>query len=157
MQHVECVAAASHFLALFDRPIGHESLIDEIAPQSRRTCAARSLGRTEAQDLAAERFLKRARAVAMVAMAMGDEDVADALALGRVGDCLDVPLIVGSRIDDSDVSAADEIGVGAEERVRRGVVGDDAANSGRHLFGDPVMHVNAAIEGKFRRHLVLGV
>src|SRR4029079_17205674 len=156
VQHVDRVAAALHYLGVFDRPIGHERLIDEPAPKARSTRAARGLGGTEAQDLAAEGLLKCACAVAMVAMAVRYEDVADTLALGRICDCPDVPLIIGSRIDDSDISAAYEIGVGAEERVRRGIVGDDATNSRRHLFGDPVMHVNAAIEGKLRRHLVLG-
>ncbi len=93
----------------------------------------------------------------MVAMTVRDEDMLDAHSLGSLGDGLEMLRVLGARIDNCEFVAADEIGVGAEEGVRGGIIGDDTAYALRHLFGDAVMHVNAAIESKLRRHLVLGV
>ena len=88
----------------------------------------------------------------MIAMAMGDENISEALALDRVRDRLQMPLVGGTGIDDGDLSAADHISVGAEEGVGPGIIGDDAPDAGRDLLGDAIIDVNAAIESKLRRH-----
>jgi hypothetical protein len=58
----------------------------------------------------------------------------------------------GTRIDDGDLTAPDDISVGAEEGVGSWIVGDDAPNARRDLLGHAIVDVNAAIEGKLRRH-----
>src|SRR3990170_5741715 len=88
----------------------------------------------------------------MVAMAVGDEDMSEALTLDRVRDRLQMPLVGGTGIDDGDLSAADHIAIGAEEGVGSGIVGDDAPDAGRDLLGDAIIDVNVAIESKLRRH-----
>ena len=88
-------------------------------------------------------------------MAVGDEDMGEPLALDRGGDRLQVPLVGGTRVDDGDVAAADDIAIGAEEGVGAGIVGDDAPDARRDLLGDAVVDILAAIEGKLRRHGLL--
>ena len=88
----------------------------------------------------------------MVAMAVGDEDMGETLALDRRGDRLEMRLVGGTGIDDRDLAGADEIGIGAEEGVWARIVGDDAADAGRDLFGHAIVDIHAPIEGKLRRH-----
>lgn len=88
----------------------------------------------------------------MVAVAMRDQDMREALAFGCRGNCLQMGLVVGAWIDDRDLAGADEIGIGAEEGVRPGIVGDDAAHARRNLLGHAVVDINVAVEGKLRRH-----
>ena len=63
-----------------------EGGIDEGVAETGRTGAALGACRSEARISAAERACKAPRAVAMVAMAVGDEDMRDALAPVGVGD-----------------------------------------------------------------------
>src|SRR5262249_52365585 len=104
---------------------------------------------------AAEQRLQRPRPVAVVAMAVCDQDVGDALAACGFGDGRMVRLVCGARINDRHAAAADEISVGAEKYVGRGIVGDDAADLRRHLLGDAVVDINASIEGKLCRHVLV--
>ena len=61
-------------------------------------------------------------------------------------------LVGGTGVDDRDLAGADEIGIGAEESIWAGIVGDDAADAGRDLFGHAIVDIHASIEGKLRRH-----
>jgi len=88
----------------------------------------------------------------MIAMAVCDQDMGDALAARGVGDCRKMHLIGGTRVDDRHAAAANEIGVGAEKGVGRRVVRNDAANLRRNLLGYAVVDLNASIEGKLCRH-----
>ena len=88
----------------------------------------------------------------MVAMAMGDQDMADALAPRRLRDRRKMRLVGRTWVDDGHAAAADDIGVGAEEGVGRGIVGDDAAHLRSDLFGHAVVDIDASIEGKLCRH-----
>src|SRR3990170_3103802 len=92
----------------------------------------------------------------MVVMAVGDEDISEALALDRVRDRLQMAPVGGTGIDDGDFSATDDIRIGAEEGVGSGIIGDDAPDAGRDLLGDAIIDVNAAIESKLRRHGFIG-
>src|SRR5579885_1292296 len=88
----------------------------------------------------------------MVAVAVGNQDVGETLALEGLGDRFEVGLVVGAGIDDRNPAAADEIGIGAEKGIRPGIVGDDAADARRNLFGHAVIDIDVTIEGKLRRH-----
>jgi ABC-type polysaccharide/polyol phosphate transport system ATPase subunit len=88
----------------------------------------------------------------MIVMAVGNENVDETLALGRGSDRLQMTLVGRSRIDDGHLSVADNVSIGAEEGVRAGIVGHDAADAGRNLLGHAIIDVNTAIEGKLRRH-----
>ena len=61
-------------------------------------------------------------------------------------------LVGGTRIDDRDLAAPDDVAVGAEKRVGPGIVGHDAANAGADLLGHAIIDILAAVEGKLRRH-----
>jgi len=88
----------------------------------------------------------------MIAMAVCDQDMGDALAARGVGDCRKMRLIDGTRVDDRHAAAANEIGVGAEKGVGRRIVRNDAPNLRRNLLGYAVVDLNASIEGKLCRH-----
>src|SRR5690348_9864368 len=88
----------------------------------------------------------------MVAMAVGDEDMSDLLAFDRRGDSLEMRLVGAAGIDDRDLACSDHIGIGAEKSVRAGIVGDDAADAGRDLYGHAIIDIHAPIERKLRRH-----
>ena len=152
MQHVEREALASDRVAVGEPAVRLEGGIDEGIAETRRAGAARRAGRSERGDLAAEQRLQGARAVAMVAMAMRDEDMSEALAPYRGGDRLQMPLVARARIDDGDLAAADDVAVGAEEGIRARIVGDDAPDAGRDLLGDAVVDILTAIESKRCRH-----
>ena len=82
----------------------------------------------------------------MVAMAVGDEDMADPLAACRLGDGRKMGRVGGSGIDHGDLARADNICVGAEKGVGAGIVGHDAPHVGRDRFGHAVIDVHATIE-----------
>src|SRR5690349_6559963 len=67
----------------------------------------------------------------MIAVAMGDEDVRDALARECAFQRRDMLAEIGSGIDHRDVLAADDVDAGALEGEGSRIVGDDAADQGR--------------------------
>ncbi len=70
----------------------------------------------------------------MVGVVVGDQDVADALALNRRQDRAKVLGQVRAGIDDSDLAAANYIGSGAQISERPWIVGDHPADERRDLF-----------------------
>jgi len=88
----------------------------------------------------------------MIVMTVGNKDMGKALAPGGCGDRLQMALVGGTRIDDSDQAITHDISIGAEKGVGPWIVGDDAPDAGRDLLGHAVVDVNVAIEGKLRRH-----
>ena len=81
-------------------------------------------------------------------MGMGDEDVADAFAADREGvfDRVDVLLIGRARVDDGDLAATDDERRRPLERVRTGVVGDDAAQPSDDVLRHAVRHVERTVK-----------
>ena len=138
-------------------PVRLEGGIDKRIAETRRAGASRRAGRPERGDLAAEKRLQGARAIAMVAMAMRHEDMCEALAFDRGGDRLQVPLVGGTRIDDGDLAAADDVAIGAEKGIGAGIVGDDTPDAGRDLLGDAIIDILTAIESKRCRHGLLWI
>ena len=139
------------------RAVRLEGGIDERVAETRRAGAARCAGRPERGDLAAEQLLQGARPVAMIAMAVRDEDVRQPLAFDRGGNRLQMPLVGGTRVDDGDVAAADDITIGAEKGVGARIVGDDTPDARRDLLGDAIVDILTAIEGKRCRHGLLSM
>ena len=88
----------------------------------------------------------------MVAMRVGDEDVRDRLVADRIEDRLRVRLVVGAGVDDRDLSASDDVGDGAGEGERAGIVGDDPADAWRNLFDLIGWKVEALVEGDVVAH-----
>ena len=88
----------------------------------------------------------------MIAVAVRDKNVGDALASRGGRDRRQMGLVVRARVDDRNGPAPDDIGVRAEERVGAWVVRHHAANSRRDLLGHPIIDSQIAIEGEFRRH-----
>jgi len=152
VQHIERNAARLHHVSVPKRPVWPEGWIDESFTETRRAGAALGTGRAEAHELSAEQRLQGARAVAMVAMAVGDQDVGDALATCGLGDRNKMLLVGRTGVDDRHATAAYEISVGAEEGVWARIVGDDAAHLRRDLLGNAVVDINTSIEGKLCRH-----
>src|SRR5688572_25612612 len=126
VQNVERDVAGLHHVTVGDASIRRERRIDERISKPGRRRAAQATGWAKAQDLAAEQILQRPRAVAMIAMAMRDEDTGDSLPAHRSGDCGEMALVSGTRIDQGDIAAPDEIGVGTAKRVGARVRRDDA-------------------------------
>ena len=134
-----------------------EGGIDERVAETRRAGASRRAGRPERGDLAAEQRLQGARPVAMIAMAVRDEDMRQPLVFDRGGNRLQVPLVGGTRVDDGDVAAADDVAIGAEKGVGARIVGDDTPDARRDLLGDAIIDILTAIEGKRCRHGLLSM
>ena len=70
----------------------------------------------------------------MVLVGVGDEDVADPLAVGGGEDGVQMMVLVGAGVDDRDRTFADDIGAGAEKGEGTGVFRQHAANAGRDAF-----------------------
>ena len=152
VQHIEGDAAGLHHVAVLNRPVGLEGWIDEGLAEAWGAGAALGAGRAEAQDLAADQRLQAPRPVAMIAMAVGDQDVGDSLAAGRLDDGGEMLLAGRTGIDDGHAAAAHDISIGAEKGIGRRIVGDDAAHLRGDLLGHAVVDINASIEGKLCRH-----
>ena len=83
----------------------------------------------------------------MVGVRVRDDDLRDALSgLERVDDRVDVLGHVGARIDDRDISAADDVRARTEIRELARVVGDDPTDERRHLINVPVLDLEVAYE-----------
>ncbi len=155
MQYVEGEAPSSDGIAIGKRAVRHEVGIHEIVAEAWRAGAPRRSGRPERGDLSAGKSLQAARALAMIAMTMGDEDISQVLAFDGVRYGLEMVAVGRAGVDHGDLSAADHITIGAEERVRAGIIGNDAPDVGRDLLGDAVVHILTTIESKLRRHGLL--
>jgi hypothetical protein len=89
----------------------------------------------------------QARTGGVVAMGMGDHDVADGFALQAGQQGLDVRRVIRPRVDDGDLAAAHHVGAGAP--------GGEGAGIGRHHASDQradpgqmaVLGIELAIEG----------
>src|SRR5262245_30651439 len=152
VQHVEREALDPDRVAVSELPVRREARIDESVAEAGNARAARRSRRPERGDLSAGESLQAARAVAMVAMTVRDENRGETLALDSGRDRLQMALVSGTRIDDGDFAAPDDVAVGAEKRVGPGIVGYDAANAGANLLGHAIIDVLVAVEGKLRRH-----
>ena len=100
----------------------------------------------------AGRGLDRLRGGGMIAMGMGDDDMADALAPHRVEDGRNVRGIVRPRIDDGHGAAAHDVGACAGEGKRRGVRRHDAPDKRRHLIEAAGRDIEAAVESDIVAH-----
>jgi len=152
VQNIQRDAAGLHHVAVLERPVGPEGGIHEGLAEAWGACAALGPGRSEAQDLAADQRLQVSRPVTMIAMAVGDQDMSDALAAGRFDDGGEMLPVSRPRIDDGHAAAANEVSIGAEEGVGRRIVGNDTAHLRGDLLGHAVVDINASIEGKLCRH-----
>ena len=108
VQHVEREALAPDRVAVAKPAVRLEGGSTNASPRPGAPAPRARAGRPERGDLAAEQRLQGARAVAMIAMAVRDENMGEALALDRGGDRLQMPLVGGTRIDDGDLAAADD-------------------------------------------------
>src|SRR5262245_50542702 len=152
MQNVEREALDPDRVAVSEFPIRRKAWIDEGVAEAGNTRAARRSRRPERGDSSAGERLQSTRAVTVVAMTVRNENISEALALDRGRDRLQMALVGGTRIDDGDLAAPDDVAVGAEKRVGPGIVGDDAANAGADLLGHAIIDILAAVEGTLRRH-----
>ena len=64
----------------------------------------------------------------------------------RVDDRVDVRRDVGTRVDDRDIAASDDVGAGAEIGELARVLGDDAPDQRRDLIDPPVLDLEIADE-----------
>src|SRR5262245_61254307 len=152
MQNVEREALDPDRVAVSEFPIRREAWIDEGVAEAGNTRAARRSRRPERGDLSAGERLQSARAVTMVAMTVRNENIGEAFALDGSRDRLQMALVGGTRIDDGDLAAPDDIAVGAEKGVGPGIIGNNPANAGADLLGHAIIDILAAVEGKLRRH-----
>ena len=87
--------------------------------------------RRKAYVLAPVSRLQRAHAVHVVAVRVRCEDVGYGAPAGGFEDGAKVPGVGGARVDHRERLSADEIGIGALEGERAGVVGDEAHDAWR--------------------------
>jgi hypothetical protein len=92
----------------------------------------------------------------VVAMAMGDHDVAHRLAADRRKERLEMIVVVRAGVDDRHVAVADDVADRSGERVRAGVAAHDAAHQAAHWLRRAVGHVEVAFEGEFRHGEIRG-
>jgi hypothetical protein len=83
----------------------------------------------------------------MIAMGMGDENMRHRLAAHGVKQRTDMRRIVGTRIDDRDVAAAEDIADGSLERERTRVVGHDSSHARRRLVDRVRREIKILVEG----------
>jgi len=83
----------------------------------------------------------------MVQMVVGDEDVADALARHSGQQGLQMVRVVRAGIDDRHHPLADDVGAGAGEGERAGVVGDHPSDQRGDLVRAPVLELYPPDEG----------
>jgi len=76
---------------------------------------ARFARETERQNRRVSLALKRFECIDVVAMRMGNQDMADSLTLRRLGNGFQMRLLVRARVDNGDIAPANQIGVGAFE------------------------------------------
>ena len=105
--------------------------------------------RAAAPDMGIRLRLQRRRARGMVAMGMGDDDVADAFAIQRRYQGLEMFVDLRSRVDHRYLALADDEGAGAVDGEIAGIAGDDAAHQRRHLVDHAVFEGEVAHEGDF--------
>ena len=85
-------------------------------------------------------------------MGVGDEDVRHLLVGEPREERGDVLFELGAGIDDRDLALADDIGAGALEGERAGVLRDDAADSRRHRFEPAVFEGDLVAKGNVDSH-----
>ena len=83
----------------------------------------------------------------MIAMRMRDDDMVDALAFCRIDKRRDVSCIVGTGIEDRDLSVADNVGARAGEGERPGIGRKHAADQRRDLLHLVRFRIEVAFEG----------
>src|SRR5262245_50170057 len=152
MQNVEREALDPDRVAVSEFPIRRKAWFDEGVAEAGNTRAARRSRWPERGDFSAGERLQSTRAVTVVAMTVRNENIREALALYGGRDRLQMALVGGTRIDDGDLAAPDDVAVSADKRVGPGIIGDDAANAGADLLGHAIIDILAAVEGKLRRH-----
>jgi len=91
-------------------------------------------------------------AVGVIAVGVGDDDVADPPRAHGAQDGLQMRRVVRTRIDEGERAGADQICVGAFEREVVGVVGDDAHHARDQLARLAVGEDHRLLEGQFFRH-----
>src|SRR5262245_43812046 len=153
MQNVEREALDPDRVAVSEFPIRRKAWIDEGVAEAGNTRAARRSRRPERGDSPAGERLQSTRAVTVVAMTVRNENIGEALALDGGRDRLQMTLVGGTRIDDGDLAAPDDVTVGAEKGVGPGIIGNNPANAGADLLGHAIIDILVAVEGKLSRHL----
>ena len=88
---------------------------------------------SERQDRRFGIVLERYDCIGVVAMRMGNQDVADPLTLRRLGNSFQMRLVIRAGIDHGDIAPANQIRVRAFERKGSGIVRHDAAHTRRHI------------------------
>jgi hypothetical protein len=153
----QCVTFAFDNLAVSQRVIRHEIFI--AAGIERRGFAEMQIARGTVRALAvgfgAGGFGDRGCGRRVVAVRVRDQNLRDGFTAERGKDRVDMAGIGRARIDDGDRPFAYYISVGALERERARVVGDDAPDA-RGDLGDFVrFHVKRAVELDFFGHFGL--
>src|SRR6185312_6412437 len=83
----------------------------------------------------------------MVAMRMRDEDVRDGLAPHGIEQRGEMRGIVGTRIDDRDLAASDDVAQRPLERERPGIVGHDPSHARHRLVDGVGREIKGLVEG----------
>ena len=100
----------------------------------------------EAGRLGAGGCKQRGQSVGVIAVRVGDEHVAEPALADGFEDGFQVRGILGAGIDQREIVAADDVGVGALEGERAGIVGNDADHAGRQLARHSVGEVHGRSE-----------
>jgi len=125
--------------AIADADIGHEAAVVagfhlDVAVSPEGALYRAAVGHSPGQSL------QRPGQRRMVQVVVGDEDVGDPLTFGGLQDRLQVIVQVRTRIDDGDrVTAADDVGAGAQEGERPRIVGHHAADQRGEPVAGPVV------------------
>jgi hypothetical protein len=126
----------------------------KIPPDGLSAMALADFGGTEAAGDCAGQRLQLVDPGDVVGMAVGQEDMAYPFAVARQlpQQGLAMGVIVRPRIDDGDLAASDDIGVGSLECQRSRVVGHEPAQAGRRLPRLAVCEFEMRVEGWLRFH-----
>ena len=157
MQHLERPAIARNDICVGDRVIRVKMHVDAFSATGKALTGKIVHDRTSARkgiakgpDFCTGGFRQLCSKRRVIQMGMSHDDMADVLVIGHGRqNGLEMGIIVGAGIDHGQSGCAQNIGVGAAKRHRRGVRRQDAAQPRLHFFRD----TGNGIKGKnFRVH-----
>ena len=156
VQALERPAIPFDDLAVLDAPVGHERHVAALLHRHALLVLAGAMrpvgvgGRVT--HLAQQRAAGR-----MVIVGVGHQHVGDALPFGGLHDGVDVGGVRRARVDDRHVAAADDVGAGAVERERAGVLRDHPPNQRAQRRRLAILEIQLAPEGNLRHRALHSV
>ena len=132
-ERFECPVRAFDRLAVLEDDVGGEAGVDKFRAFriDQRALIAGVAAKTA--DLRFRRIGHAGQPVDVIAVGVGDDDMADGATADEVDDGLKMRFILGPRVDDREIVRADDVGVCSLEGEHAWIVGNEANDARRQL------------------------